>query len=88
MYALPNFNAAFAKILRARREQARLSQMKIAAAVGGSEVYVRRMERGKQTPTVTTLVLLARALGVEPETLLAEILHQMACLDALPHDGQ
>jgi transcriptional regulator with XRE-family HTH domain len=88
MHELPNFNPAFARIMRARREQARLSQMKVAAAIGGSEVYVRRMERGKQTPTTTTLVLLARALGVAPEKFLAEILHQMAFLDARPDDGQ
>ena len=81
MYALPNFNAAFAKTLRARRDQARLTQMQVAVAIGGSEVYIRRMERGMQTPTATTLVLLARALGVEPDIFLAEILHQMAFLD-------
>ena len=82
MYALSNFNAAFAKVLRSRRVAAHLSQMKLAAAIGGSEAYVRRMEQGKQTPTATTLILLARALGMEPELFFSEIMQQLAFLDA------
>ena len=82
MHELPNFNKALAQILRSRREQARMTQMQLAVAIGGSEVAVRRMERGTQTPTVTTLILLARALGLEPDIFLKEILHQMAFVDA------
>ena len=82
MYALPNFNPAFAKVLRSRRMEARLSQMKLASAIGGSETYVRRMERGKQTPTATTLILLARALGMEPEEFFSEVMRQLAFLDS------
>ena len=88
MHELPNFNKAFAQILRSRREQNRMTQMRLAIEIGGSEVAVRRMERGSQTPTVTTLILLARALGVEPDNLLAEILNQMAFLESRPNDGQ
>ena len=88
MHELPNFNKAFAQILRSRREQIRMTQMRLAIEIGGSEVAVRRMERGSQTPTVTTLILLARALGVEPDNLLAEILNQMAFLESRPNDGQ
>ena len=82
MYTLPNFNSAFAKVLRSRRVEARISQMKLASAIGGSETYVRRMEREKQTPTTTTLILLARALGMEPEKFFSEIMQQLAFLDA------
>ena len=88
MHELPNFNKAFAQILRSRREQIRMTQMRLAIEIGGSEVAVRRMERGSQTPTVTTLILLARALGVEPDKLLAGILNQMAFLDSRSNDGQ
>lgn len=86
MHELPNFNKAFAQILRSRREQNRMTQMRLAIEIGGSEVAVRRMERGTQTPTVTTLILLARALGVEPDKFLAEINHQMTFFDARSGD--
>ena len=82
MHELPNFNKAFAQILRSRREQIRMTQMRLAIEIGGSEVAVRRMERGSQTPTVTTLILLARALGVTPDKFLEEIVHQVAFLDS------
>ena len=82
MHELPNFNKAFSQILRSRREQIHMTQMRLAIEIGGSEVAVRRMERGSQTPTVTTLILLARALGVEPDKFLAEIVHQIAFLDS------
>ncbi|MCL1939035.1 MAG: helix-turn-helix domain-containing protein [Desulfovibrionaceae bacterium] len=51
-------------------------------AIGGSEVAVRRLERGVQTPTVTTMILLAKALGITPEAFLSEIMRQMAFLNA------
>jgi len=82
MYQIPNFNAALAHALRAGREQAGMTQMQLAVAIGGSEVAVRRLERGVQTPTVTTMVLLANALGITPEAFLSEIMRQVAFLDA------
>jgi len=82
MYQIPNFNAALAYALRARREQAGMTQMQLAVAIGGSEVAVRRLERGVQTPTVTTMILLAKALGITPEAFLSEIMRQMAFLNA------
>jgi len=82
MHEIPNFNKAFSRILRSRREQGHLTQMQLAVAIGGSEVAVRRMERGSQTPTVTTLILLARALGIAPDKFLAEIVHQVTFLDS------
>ena len=59
-----------------------MTQMRLAIAIGGSEVAVRRLERGVQTPTVTTMILLAKALGVAPEEFLAEVMRQTAFLDA------
>jgi len=82
MYQIPNFNAALARVLRARREQTGMTQMQLAVAIGGSEVAVRRLERGVQTPTVTTMVLLAKALDITPEAFLSEIMRQVAFLDA------
>ena len=82
MYKISNFNAALALTLRARREQIGMTQMQLAVAIGGSEVAVRRLERGVQTPTVTTMVLLPKALDITPEAFLSEIMRQVAFLDA------
>jgi len=82
MYQIHNFNAALAHTLRARRKQIGITQMQLAVAIGGSEVAVRRLERGVQTPTVTTMVLLAKALDITPEEFLSEIMRQVAFLDA------
>ena len=82
MFQIINFNTALARVLRARREQLRMTQMQLAVAIGGSEVAVRRLERGVQTPTVTTMILLAKALDISPEELLSEIMRQLAFLDA------
>ena len=82
MYQIRNFNAALAHTLRARRQQTGMTQMQLAVAIGGSEVAVRRLERGVQTPTVTTMVLLAKALDITPEAFLSEIMRQVTVLDA------
>ena len=82
MFQIPNFNAALSHVLRTRREQLRMTQMQLAVAIGGSEVAVRRLERGVQTPTATTMVLLAKALDITPEAFLSEIMRQVAILDA------
>ena len=82
MFQISNFNTALAHTLRARREQVGMTQMQLAVAIGGSEVAVRRLERGVQTPTVTTMVLLAKALDITPEAFLSEVMRQVAFLDA------
>lgn len=81
MQELPFFNQAFAQVLRARREEMRMTQMGCAVAIGGSEVAVRRMERGVQTPTTTTLILLARALKLTPTDFLDCVLKRMEFLE-------
>jgi transcriptional regulator with XRE-family HTH domain len=82
MFQISNFNTALAHTLRAKREQARITQMQLAVAIGGSEAAVRRLERGVQTPTVTTMILLAKALDMTPEAFLSEIMRQVDSLDA------
>lgn len=80
MYELPYFNLAFSQILRSIREQRKMTQMALAVAIGGSEVAIRRMERGVQTPTTTTLILLARALSISPSIFLSDIMDRMQTL--------
>jgi transcriptional regulator with XRE-family HTH domain len=56
------------KILRRRRG---LTQEALAAKAGLSRTYLARLETARQDPTLSTLVKLAKALGV-PVTALLE----------------
>ena len=89
MYDLPYFNPAFSQVLRGLREQRKMTQMALAVAIGGSEIAIRRMERGVQTPTTTTLILLARALAIPPTHFLEIIINRMEALqDSANNDSQ
>ena len=52
--------------LREWRAQRKLSQRALAEASGVSREYIARIELGQHDPTVSTLVKLAKALGVKP----------------------
>ena len=56
------------KILRRRRS---LTQEALAVKAGLSRTYLARLETARQDPTLSTLVKLAKALGV-PVTALLE----------------
>ena len=55
---------AFAGRLRALRESAGLTQQALAVAAELSVSYVAKLERGVADPSWSTVVRLARALGV------------------------
>lgn len=55
--------------VRARRKDAGLSQEKLAEKAGLSTVFISRVERGKESPSVDNLVKIARALGVRVREL-------------------
>ena len=78
MKNLPYFNQAFGRILRARREEAGISQRELADRIEGVRSYVQSLEYGRQTPTVTTIILIAEALGTDP----AEMLRDSVCVMA------
>jgi transcriptional regulator with XRE-family HTH domain len=59
-----------AKRLREWRAKRQLSQRALAEASGVSREYIARIELGQHDPTVSTLVKLAKALGVKPGVLL------------------
>ena len=59
-----------AKRLRELRAKRKLSQRGLAEASGVSREYIARIELGQHDPTVSTLVKLAKALGVKPGALL------------------
>lgn len=49
--------------VRETRKSARLSQEKLAEKAGLSTVFISRIERGVESPSVDSLVKIARALG-------------------------
>ncbi len=58
--------------LRVRREAIGWSQAQLAEAVGVTPNYVGVVERGEKLPTLDTLELFGRALGVAIASLLAD----------------
>ena len=61
---------AFGKHLRNLRESKRLTQDELADKCEIPLSQVGRMERGTRSPTLSTILILAKGLGVEPKMLL------------------
>ena len=58
--------------LRAKRTESALSQEKLAEKAGLSTVFISRVERGIESPSVDSLVKIAKALGVRVCDLVAD----------------
>lgn len=52
------------KRIREEREKQNLTQTELAIAVGKDRQYLYKIEAGKVTPNVSTIAVLAEALGV------------------------
>ena len=63
----------FAANLRRLREAAELTQDALSDRSGLHATEISRLERGVRDPRLSTVVRLARALGVEPALLLADM---------------
>jgi transcriptional regulator with XRE-family HTH domain len=63
----------FGDSLRKARLDLGLSQDALAATAGLHHTHISLLERGKRDPTLETLVRLARALGVTPGELIAQL---------------
>jgi transcriptional regulator with XRE-family HTH domain len=59
----------FGQVLREQRISRQLSQEELALAADVDRTFVSQMERGIRQPTITTLMKLAGALGIQPSTL-------------------
>jgi transcriptional regulator with XRE-family HTH domain len=62
--------AQLAHNLRSRRDEAGLSQERLADLCGLDRTEISLLERGERSPRVDTLVLLARGLKLRPGDLL------------------
>jgi transcriptional regulator with XRE-family HTH domain len=59
--------------VRARRAKAELSQEALAEKADLSTVFISRVERGIESPSMDSLVKIARALGVRVRDLVADV---------------
>ena len=59
--------------VRAQRQNAGFSQEKLAEKSGLSTVFISRIERGKESPSVDSLVKIAKALGLKARDLLEDV---------------
>ena len=55
--------------LRAKRKNAGLTQEKLAEKADLSAIFISRIERGRESPSVDSLVKIARALGLKVSDL-------------------
>lgn len=62
----------FGKILVTAREERGITQYRLARLAGRSIQQISQIERGEREPKLSTLILLAHALGMEPGILVNE----------------
>lgn len=62
----------FGKILVSAREERGITQYRLAQLTGCSIQQISQIERGEREPKLSTLILLAHALGMEPGILVNE----------------
>jgi transcriptional regulator with XRE-family HTH domain len=66
-------SAAFGRVLREQRDALGVSQETLALNADVDRTFVSQIERGIRQPTLTTLCKLAKALEVQPSTLVARM---------------
>jgi transcriptional regulator with XRE-family HTH domain len=59
--------------IRARRQESDFSQERLAEKAGLSTVFISRVERGIESPSLDSLVKIAKALGVHIRDLVDKI---------------
>ena len=69
--------AAFGRALRSVRLERGFSQEALGFACGRHRTYVSALERGTSSPTLETVVRLARALGVDAAELVERAEHEL-----------
>jgi transcriptional regulator with XRE-family HTH domain len=70
-------SAVFGRILREQRMARGVSQESLALTADVDRTFVSQMERGIRQPSITTLIKLCKALGVQPSVLVARMEKQI-----------
>lgn len=68
---------AFGEVLREVRASRKLSQQDLALEAELDRTYISLLERGLRQPTLTTLIVLASALGVDAAALVKQTMAQL-----------
>lgn len=72
MLTIPKHRRLLGEAVRAKRKEAGISQEKLAEKADLSTVFISRIERGIESPSVDNVLKIARALGVKVRDLVAE----------------
>ena len=72
MLAIQKHRRLLSEAVRAKRKEAGFSQEKLAEKADLSTVFISRIERGIESPSVDNLVKIARALGVRVRDLVGQ----------------
>jgi transcriptional regulator with XRE-family HTH domain len=72
--ALPELHARIVAALTEARRDAKLRQLDLAKRLGWQQAYVSRYETGERMLAVDEFVAVARAIGIDPVALLAQVL--------------
>jgi transcriptional regulator with XRE-family HTH domain len=68
-----HISAIFGQVLREQRTARGISQEDLALSANVDRTFVSQMERGIRQPSITTLIKLSGALGVQPSALVARM---------------
>ena len=64
---------AFGKVLKAKREEAGLSQEQLAFSIDSHFTHISRLENGHKQPTLTMIYKLSNVLKINPDQLLLDL---------------
>ncbi len=70
MSASKQHRSLLGEAIRAKRKEASFSQEKLAEKAELSTVFISRVERGKESPSVDSLVKIAKALKIRVRDLI------------------
>lgn len=73
--ALPELHARIVTALTEERRDAKLRQLDLAKRLGWQQAYVSRYETSERMLAVDEFVAVARAIGVDPVALVAQVFH-------------
>jgi len=73
MSATPQHRRVLGEAIRAKRREIKFSQEKLAEKAELSTVFISRVERGKESPSVDSLLKIAKALKVRVRELVVDI---------------
>ena len=72
MLAVQKHRLLLGEAVRGKRKKAGLSQEELAEKADLSTVFISRIERGKESPSVDNLVKIAQALGARVRDLVRD----------------